>query len=135
MMKYPYAIISAAAATVTAIVRSVIGDSSTSVESDPDAASAVPPITRKMVERYVYIGGTVTEIADRFLVDESYIRTQFADVLRSVGALRKLTLRGWQWDLGRKLNATILIWFGRNELGQTTNPGKPDDPMPEIYDE
>jgi hypothetical protein len=100
--------------------------------SDSESATPIPPMTARRVEAYAYAGGTDTEIAERFGVDESTIRHEFADVLRVARARRRLALRGLQYELAKKLNGPVLMWLGRNELGQSNNPIQPGEPEPEI---
>lgn len=35
---------------------------------------------------------------------------------------RKIQLRGWQWKAAEKGNATLLIWLGKQYLGQSDQP-------------
>jgi hypothetical protein len=131
-MKYPLAIFTAAAAAAWALVQSVIG--STQAQIDPDAATPLPRLTPNLVEKLANAGATNAELADRFLVEESFIAREFADVLRATRAHRRIMLRGLQTDACRKLNASMLTWLGKNELGQSTSPEPPDEAMPEVYE-
>jgi hypothetical protein len=97
-----------------------------------DWASPIPKMTAKLVEQYAYAGGTNAEIADRFLSDEAHIADRYRHILRSVRAQRKIHIRSLQFDLAKKLNASMLIWMGRNDLGQSTDPPPPEEPMPEF---
>jgi hypothetical protein len=133
-MKYPLLIlITATAMLVLAIYRS-FGNHTESASEDPDGSSPVPRITARLVEKFAFIGGTDTEIADRFMVEEQFLRRRFGGVLRRARAMGKLNIRGLQNDLAKK-NPAMAMWLGRNVLGQSNNPGKPDDPMPEIYED
>ncbi len=102
-------------------------------DDDPPAAveaTIIPPMTPALVQKYAYFGGTDTEIADCFLVDESLLRSQFADMLRSARGYRRIILRGYQFESAKKTNASILTWLGRNELGQSLNPTMPGEAEP-----
>jgi hypothetical protein len=132
LMKYPLAIITAAAAVVAAIIRSVIGDPPPA--TDPDAASPVPPITARQVENFAVAGGTDAEIADRFLKDPEFVAREYADVLRVARAQRKLHLRVAQFALAKKLNSPMLIWLGRNVLWQSNQPTEEGEAMPEVLE-
>ncbi len=133
-MKPIYSLIAAAAACVAALVRLAVGDDGF-VWVDPDAASEIPRITAKAVEQLAYVGGSETEIADRFNVDVTTLRRDYAQALRVGYALHRLTLRGCQFDLARKLNGPVLIFLGKNMLGQSNNPTASGQPMPETSDE
>jgi hypothetical protein len=128
----PYQIISAAAAVVANLVRLIIDQSPW---SEADQATAVPMITPKLVEGLAYAGATDAEIADRFLLDESVISNEYRQVLRVARAVRRMQLRGAQFDLAKKGNGPMLTWLGRNELGQSLNPTIPGQPMPSILEE
>ncbi len=131
-MKYPLAIFTAAAAAVTAIIQSIVGN--TEPKFNPDAATEIPPITPRQVEKLAMIGGTDAEIADRFLKDESEIRRDYRDVLRSTRAVHKLSIRQFQFEAAKKLNATALTWLGRNGLGQSNNPTATGEPEPRVLE-
>ena len=131
-MKYPPAIYTAAATAVTALVGSVVADALAVIDVDPDAASAVPLITARLVEKLALAGGTDREIADRFDVDIALIQEKYCRLLRTCRAVRSIALRGFQFDLAKKGNGPMLIWLGRNELGQSLNPTAPEEPLPEI---
>jgi hypothetical protein len=131
-MKYPLAIFTAAAAAAWALVRSVVGEAQPHI--DPDAATPPPRLTPNLVEKLANAGATNAEIADRCLVEESFVAREFADVLRATRAHRRMMLRGLQTDAARKLNASMLTWLGKNELGQSTSPEPADEPMPAVYE-
>jgi len=131
-MKMPYQIISAAAAIIANIIRLIVSESPW---AEADQSSTVPMMTPKLVEQLAYAGGTDAEIADRFLVDESVVATEFRLVLKKARAVRRLQIRGMQFDVAKKGNAPMLTWLGRNELGQSLNPTSPGERMPSIEEE
>jgi len=133
-MRYPSAILSAAAAAV-AMLRSVTVGSDPAVNDSEDAASPIPRLTARRVEQLAFAGASDAEIADRFLVDPSDIATRYREVLRVARALRRISLRGLQYDAAKKLNASMLTWLGKNELGQSLSPAKPGEAMPELAEE
>jgi hypothetical protein len=130
-MKPLLSIITAAAAAIAALIRLSLGDDGFHWV-DPDAASVPPPITPKLIERYAQAGVPDQVIADRFLVDVSLIQTEYADVLRSARAMRDIALRGCQLELARKLNGPMLVWLGKNELGQSNSRDDEEMKLPEI---
>jgi hypothetical protein len=101
---------------------------------DPDEGHPLPPLTAKQVEVFAYCGCTDREIADLFMISESYLLDRFGVNLITIRARRKYDLRKAQFDLaktGDGGHAQMLTWLGRNELGQSLNPTTPDDdPMP-----
>lgn len=71
------------------------------------------------VEKLAKIGATNTEIADFFGCNETTIRTRFSENLIKGRASMKLRLRQLQWRAADNGNITMLIWLGKQELGQT----------------
>jgi len=133
-MKHIFSIIAAAAAVVAGLIRLAVGDGA-SPPVDNGAAVVIPPMTPGLIQKLAFAGATDTEIADRFLTDEIKVKSEFSRALRVARALRRISLRGLQFDLARKLNGPSLIWLGRNELGQSLNPATPGEPLPETYDD
>jgi hypothetical protein len=128
----PYQIITAAAAVVANLVRLLMDQP---IWSEADQASTVPMITPKQVEKLAYAGATDAEIADRFLLDESVVANDYRPVLRVARAVRRMQIRGAQFNVATKGNASMLTWLGRNELGQSLNPASPGERMPSIEEE
>lgn len=71
------------------------------------------------VEKLASYGCKNTEIADFFNCSVDTITNRFSDILVKGRAELKKTLRKAQIDFALKGNATLLIWLGKNELGQT----------------
>jgi AraC-like DNA-binding protein len=75
---------------------------------------------------------TLSEIAGFFRCNESTIERwckreygkNFAEVYKMFSASGKISLRRWQRKAAKQGNAAVLIWLGRNELGQSENPEK-----------
>jgi hypothetical protein len=79
----------------------------------------VPP---KDVERLAQMGCKDSEIADWFGVDENTLRYNFSvELLKGKLALSQ-SLRQAQIRLAMSGNATMLIWLGKNILGQSDSP-------------
>ncbi len=93
-------------------------------------------IDPKQVEQFASVGATNVEIAEIMGCDEGTIRKRFSENLTKGRASRKIRLRQAQWKsaLGQEeirdnqgniiqqyipQNVTMLIWLGKNELGQT----------------
>ena len=79
----------------------------------------IPP---RDVERLAQMGCKDSEIADWFGIDENTLRYNFSvELLKGKLALNQ-SLRQAQIKLALNGNATLLIWLGKNLLGQSENP-------------
>ena len=76
-------------------------------------------IDPKVVESLAKLGATNVEIADHFCCDEGTIRKRFSDILTKTRAVRKVRLRELQWKLAEEGNLGMLIWLGKQYLGQS----------------
>jgi len=84
----------------------------------------VPP---DEVYRFAEIGMTDREIAEWFMIKEDTLRYNFAEYLTKGRAGMKRRLRAVQLSTALAGNATLLIWLGKNLLGQSDSPGNSDD--------
>lgn len=75
-------------------------------------------IDPKLVEKFASIGCKNTEIADYFGCDEGTIRTRFSEILAKGRSGMAMSLRQWQLRAAEKGNAAMLIWLGKQVLGQ-----------------
>jgi len=94
----------------------------------------VPP---KDVERLAQMGCKDSEIAEWFGIDENTLRYNFSvELLKGKLALSQ-SLRQAQIRLALSCNATMLIWLGKNVLGQSDNPidSEANTPLPWSDDE
>lgn len=94
----------------------------------------VPP---KDVERLAQMGCKDSEIAEWFGVDENTLRYNFSvELLKGKLALNQ-SLRQAQIRLALSGNATLLIWLGKNILGQSDSPldSEANTPLPWSDDE
>lgn len=64
-------------------------------------------------------GCTNTEIADFFGVNEGCIRKRFSETLSKGRSMLKMRLRKKQIEVALKGNAVMLIFLGKNLLGQS----------------
>ena len=64
------------------------------------------------------IGCTNVEIAGFFKVDESTIRKRFPEILTKGRESGKIRLRKKQFSVAMKGNVSMLIWLGKQILGQ-----------------
>jgi transcription initiation factor TFIIIB Brf1 subunit/transcription initiation factor TFIIB len=79
-------------------------------------------ISGKEVEKLASYGLTNTEIAEFFGVNESTIRRRFADFLTKGRATAKMKLRRKQMQVALAGNVSMLIWLGKQILGQKESP-------------
>jgi hypothetical protein len=87
----------------------------------------VPP---NDVERLAQMGCKDSEIAEWFGIDENTLRYNFSvELLKGKLALSQ-SLRQAQIKLAMSGNATMLIWLGKNILGQQENPNNSDANTP-----
>jgi hypothetical protein len=77
-------------------------------ELDPDAI-------RLLVSR----GAKITEIADLYGVNSDTVHNNYSAEIVKGKADLKTNLRQWQLDAARQGNSALLIWLGKQYLGQT----------------
>lgn len=94
---------------------------------------------RVVVPRDVYelavIGCTDREIAQWFDVDEDTLRYTFASIIAKGREDLKHSLRRAQIKLALSGNAVMLIWLGKNILGQQETPTNGEDQKPLPWNE
>lgn len=73
------------------------------------------------IEKLASYGCKNIEIADFFNCSVDTITGRFSDILAKGRADLKRRIRKAQIDFALKGNATLLIWLGKNELGQSDN--------------
>lgn len=76
------------------------------------------PIDPKVVEAMASVGATDREIGDFCGCTEGTIRKRFSDVLVKARSGMRTRLRQAQFKLAVAGNATMLIWLGKQMLGQ-----------------
>lgn len=76
------------------------------------------PIDANHVEKLARLGCKNNEIADFFGVSHDTIERRFASELLKGRASLKMSLRQWQLKSAEKGNATMLVWLGKQSLGQ-----------------
>tara|TARA_B100000963_G_C22277377_1_gene515584 strand:+ start:319 stop:621 length:303 start_codon:yes stop_codon:yes gene_type:complete len=87
-------------------------------------------IDTEEVQKLAKYGMTNVEIADFFGCDESLIRKSYSEYLTKGRAEMKLRLRQLQWDSAEKGSAAMLIFLGKNILGQSDIPvGEDNQPL------
>lgn len=89
------------------------------------------PVPPDEVELMAKIGSTDREIAEHFGITDSTLRYNFTDYLIKGRSELKQRLRQAQLRVAFEGNPTLLIWLGKQILGQTETPlqaGK--EPLP-----
>ena len=76
------------------------------------------------------IGCTDSDIARWFDIQESTLKYNFSEILAKGREDVKISLRRAQLQLALSGNATMLIWLGKNLLGQQENPINTDSQQP-----
>jgi len=89
----------------------------------------VPP---DEVWKLAAMGCTLEEMADWFQVKPDTLKYNFADYIAKGRAELKRRLRSAQIKVAMAGNATLLIWLGKNILGQSDNPqdSSANQPLP-----
>lgn len=91
-------------------------------------------VTPDDVYKLAAIGSTNREIARWFDMDESTLAYNFATILAKGREDLSQSLRMAQLKLALSGNATMLIWLGKNILGQTDNPTDSESNQPLPWD-
>ena len=71
------------------------------------------------VEKLAGFGCTNTEIASFYGCDESHIRKNYSEFLTKGRDTGKIKLRQMQWKAAQRGSVPMLIWLGKQVLGQT----------------
>ena len=82
------------------------------------------------VYKLASLGCSVTEMSEWFQVSQSTLKYNFGDYIKKGKEDIKNKLRDAQMKLALSGNATMLIWLGKNMLGQEENPTNKDDSQP-----
>ena len=78
------------------------------------------------VYRMSLLGCTMEEMAQFFQVDRETLKYNFWDYIKQGESETRQRLRNAQIELALKGNATMLIWLGKQMLGQSDNPVNQD---------
>ena len=88
------------------------------------------PVPPDEVELMASIGCTDREIAEYFGINDDTLRYNLKDFLINGRQQLKNSLRRAQLRVALDGNATLLIWLGKQILGQAENPINTDDNKP-----
>jgi len=81
--------------------------------------TVVPP---EEVLKLAKLGCSIEEMSDWFQVPSNTLKYNFSEIIAKGRAETKQALRRAQISLALKGNATMLIWLGKNMLGQSDSP-------------
>lgn len=87
----------------------------------------VPP---DEVYKLAAFGCTIEEMSDWFGVNRDTLKYNFSEYIEKGRADVKQRLRNAQIKLALGGNAAMLIWLGKNMLGQSDNPNNREDNQP-----
>ena len=82
-------------------------------------------IDGKKISKWISYGATVKEIADVENCSEDHIHKVFRDKITKGKAERNMRLRKAQIELALSGNCSMLIWLGKQYLGQKDQPVVP----------
>lgn len=80
------------------------------------------PVDEAMVRRLAQINCTEIEIAYAVGISQSSLSKRFKHVIAEERNAGKISLRRSQWKKALEGNTTMLVWLGKNELGQSDSP-------------
>lgn len=92
----------------------------------------VPP---DEVWKLAALGCTLEEMSEWFQVKPDTLKYNFADYIAKGRSELKRRLRASQIKVAMSGNATMLIWLGKNILGQSDNPTNNSDNQPLPWNE
>ena len=90
-------------------------------------------IDPKQVEQLAGFGCSNTEIASFFGCDESLIRKSYSTNVEKGKENGKIRLRQWQMKSAQKGNVAMLIWLGKQMLGQSDKQEITTTELPEGF--
>lgn len=82
------------------------------------------------VYKLARLGCSIEEMADFFQINRETLKYNFMDYINKGKAEIRTKLRDAQIKLALQGNAAMLIWLGKNMLGQSDNPLNRDDNQP-----
>jgi hypothetical protein len=92
----------------------------------------VPP---DEVWKLAALGCTMEEMSDWFQINRETLKYNFSDYIAKGRAELKRRLRAAQIKTAMDGNATLLIWLGKNILGQSDNPQDTEANQPLPWDD
>ena len=90
-------------------------------------------IDTEQVEKLAGLGCSNTEIVSFFGVGEHVIRKSYAEFLEKGRDKGKIRLRQWQMKAAERGNVAMLIWLGKQMLGQSDKQEITTTELPEGF--
>ena len=90
-------------------------------------------IDTHQVEQLAGFGCSNTEMASFFGCDESLIRKSYSESIAKGRDNGKIRLRQYQWASAKKGNVAMLIWLGKQILGQSDKQEITTTELPEGF--
>ena len=91
-------------------------------------------IDTHQVEQLAGFGCSNTEMASFFGCDESLIRKSYSESIAKGRDNGKIRLRQYQWASAKKGNVAMLIWLGKQLLGQSDKQDITVSELPDGFD-
>tara|TARA_R110002153_G_scaffold1046_2_gene4924 strand:- start:1294 stop:1629 length:336 start_codon:yes stop_codon:yes gene_type:complete len=95
----------------------------------------IKDIDRELVWKMACMQCTLREIADVCNVSHTMIAKHFGELIEKGKSMGKKSLRRAQWDKAINGDARMLVFLGKNYLGQQDSPENNDDNMPLPWDD
>jgi len=76
-------------------------------------------VDENQLEILAYLGASTEEMGRFFGVTGSCIRRRFHRIVQKGAARGEAELRRWQWEAAKKGNPALLIFLGKQRLGQS----------------
>lgn len=87
-------------------------------------------IDRELVWRLACLQCTLREIADAVGVNHETVRRHFSDLIEKGRSVGKKSLRRAQWEKAMNGDTRLLVWLGKQYLGQKDAPESGEESMP-----
>lgn len=94
--------------------------------NDHEMARPRKDFDKQIIRRMAELGAPQAEIAQAIGCSVDTLHRRFADVLKKGGAQLNISLRRLQVRSAKKGNVTMLIWLGKQRLGQRNQPTTTD---------
>ena len=86
------------------------------------------------ISKWISYGATIREIADVENCSEDHIHTVFREKITKGKFERNIRLRKAQFELAWGGNCSMLIWLGKQYLGQKDTPDPAKESLPTGFD-
>lgn len=80
------------------------------------------PLDEEQIRKLASVGCSNESIAIQMQCSVDTLTRRYAELLKKSREGMKTSLRIWQLEAARKGNVSMLIWLGKQLLGQTDNP-------------